>query len=84
MRNLLAPIYEKVGGLNWHTKSHLINTNLKTIITKYACLYNVSDCQERAINYFKELIEAPNAASRFGFKIMDFFKRIENNKFSRI
>lgn len=65
MKQILDPIYIKVGGMNDEPKksNRLDTVKRKVMIASWACKFDVGDCVDKSINYFKEWMDQPDPAS---------------------
>lgn len=61
MKNLLTPIYERVGGLNIPTSraDKLDSIKLQMLVSSKACRFEVANCITESQNMFKRLKENP-------------------------
>ncbi|KAH8232214.1 hypothetical protein KR032_002212 [Drosophila birchii] len=62
IRKLITPIYEDLNGINDTFSSIQENDQilLKTLVGKWACGFNASDCVPRAVDYFRKWQSDPN------------------------
>lgn len=59
MKNILEPIFSKVGGLKDERKANdrLDAVKRKVMIAAWSCKFDVSDCVDKAVTYFKAWME---------------------------
>lgn len=59
MQGILEPIYSKVSGLTDQHKTHgrLDVVKRKVMIAAWSCKFDVGDCVDKAISYFKTWME---------------------------
>lgn len=55
MKGILEPIYEKVGGLKDERRANdrLDAVKRKVMIAAWSCKFDVGDCVDKAVSYFK-------------------------------
>lgn len=61
MQLILHPIYERLGGLNMNSTSKRLDyVKHKVKVCAYSCKFDVADCVDRAVNYFKQWMDEEN------------------------